>query len=111
MSTPLSQLLEGALARSGISQQVRAARIVEEARQIVEDILGRKNAQHINPASYSAGQLRVYVTTPVAGAALRQHEQRLLTTLRQKFPATRFDRLTIIPGSGRHRAYWTTTTK
>lgn len=100
MSTHVHYLLERALERSGISKQVLAARIVEEARRITREVLGPENSKYIDPASYTRGELCVHVRAPVAGVELRQHEERLLAELRKKFPRTRIDRLTILP-SGR----------
>lgn len=100
MSTHVYHLLGRALERSGISNQVLAARIVEEARRITREMLGPKRSQYINPASYTRGELCVHVSAPVAGVELRQHEDRFLDELRKKFPRTRIDRLTIVP-SGR----------
>ncbi len=109
MSTHVRNLLGGALERGGISQQVLAARIVDEALRVVRKTLGPDAARLIYPTAFSQGELRFRVSAPIASVELHQHEQRLLAELRKKFPGTKIERLTTIPTARGRKDYRTTT--
>lgn len=91
-------LLERAVERWGAGAQVRAARIVHEANNVLRGMFGDDIGQYVRTAAYRRGELVCVCDNPPAGMALRQREQELLDELRKRFPNVQFDRVQIRTG-------------
>ncbi len=86
-------LLEQAVERFGVGNQVRAARVVTKANQILQEMFGGDSGNYMRVVSYRHGEVVCVAESSAAGMAIRQREQELLEGIKKHFPHLRFDRV------------------
>lgn len=95
MTNPLSELLEQAVARSGATEQVRGARVIEEATRAIQDMFGDDISAFFRPRSYRHGALQCEANSTAAADAVKTRQGELFGLLQKKFPQLQFERLIV----------------
>ncbi|MBI4092493.1 MAG: DUF721 domain-containing protein [Candidatus Kerfeldbacteria bacterium] len=95
MATPLGDILEQAVRRHGISDEVLAARILTATADILKQLIGPDASQFAKAESFRHGEVRVSVRSGVVGVELRRLESEILGRLRRAVPGVRLERLQI----------------
>lgn len=95
MARRLGDLLEDAVARSGATEQVRGARVIEEAARAIRSIYGEDIGAFVRPRSYRHGTLQCEANSTTAADAVKTRQAELLGLLQKKFPRLQFERLVV----------------
>lgn len=71
---PIRRILPHAIHGAGISRQVTAARVIEEAARSINALWGEEKAAYIQFISFAEGVLKLHATAPAALQEFKREE-------------------------------------
>lgn len=84
MITPLKNLLNDSLQRSGVAKEVSAAMVVDEANKLIGQIMGEKVKKRAEAKYVKNGELSIAVLSSVVTQEIKMHEHKLMEKLNKK---------------------------
>jgi len=81
---PIRRILPKAISEAGITRQVNAARILEEAQAVVQAYWGEEKAAFVEVVSFQEGVLKLQATAPTALQELKLWEIRIQNELNRR---------------------------
>ncbi|KPJ85390.1 hypothetical protein AMJ57_03200 [Parcubacteria bacterium SG8_24] len=95
MPEKIGKLLAGALKRSGAERSVRASLVLENCRQVLEELFGPEDSAECRPTSFRAGTVRIVCSRSVFAERLRLREGDIVQALEMRLPRSGVRRLRI----------------
>ena len=93
----IGDLLEHSLNRHGAHRGVVAAQVVDAVNVVLVEMFGPDIKQHVVAHAYTQGEVRLIFTNSMAAAEIRNHSEKILSTIQKKLPKNKFIRLRLIP--------------
>ncbi len=93
---PIRRILPKAIQSAGISRQVNAARVIEDATGLIKNLWGEKKAAYVQPVSFSEGVLKIRALAPIALQELRLWETRIQNELNRSLGSAVVKRLQLV---------------
>ena len=78
---PLRRILPKAIQSAGISRQVTAVRVIEEAMKLIQALWGEEKARYVECVSFAGGVLKIRALAPAAMQELKVWQIRLQNDL------------------------------
>ena len=93
---PIRRILPKAIQSAGISRQVNAARVIEEATGLIKNLWGEEKAAYVHIVSFSDGVLKIRALASVALQELRVWEIRIQNELNRSLGTSVVNRLQLV---------------